>query len=130
MSAGSQPAAPRILLVEPHEQRRAARAQKLLSLGYRVSALANADRPPASFTHRLYDAIVVTAEDSCAPLSWCERVKHNGAKPVLIVLAHTLFSLDSECLPAIVIAESTPKAVEEKLLAFLESATLGGAAGA
>ncbi len=129
MSAGSQPEAPRILLVEPHEQRRAARAQKLLSLGYRVSALANTDNPPRSFPHHLYDAIVVSADDSAVPLSWCERMKRSGAKPVIIVLAKTLFPMDPKCVPAVVIAEPTSKAVEEKLLAFLAAATQDCAAG-
>lgn len=129
MSAGSQPEGARVLLIEPHEQRRTARAQKLLSLGYRVSALATADSPPRAFPQRLYDAIVVSADDSAAPLKWCEGMKRNGAKPVIIVLANALFAVDAKFLPVMVIAESTPRAVEEKLLAFLASATQGWATG-
>lgn len=130
MSAGYQRAAPRVLLVEPHDRLRAARAQKLLSLGYRVSALADAESAPAAFPHHLYDVIVVSASDSTVPLHWCERVSRAGATPVIIVLANTLFSIESRFLPAIVISEHTPMAVEEKLLAFLESATPGSIAGA
>ncbi len=129
MSAGSQLEAPRILLVERHEQRRAARAKMLLSLGYRVSALANSDAAPRSFPQHLYDAIVLSADDAAVPLHWCERMKRSGAKPLLIVLADAMFPMDAKCLPAMVIAEPSPKAAEEKLLAFLASVTQDCAAG-
>lgn len=129
MSAGSQPGSPRILLVERHEQRRAARARRLLSLGYRVSALANTDSAPRTFPHHLYDAIVLSADDATVPLNWCERMKRSGARPLLIVLADTMFPMDGGCLPAMVIAESSPRATEEKLMAFLASATQDCAAG-
>lgn len=129
MSAGAQPAAPRILLVDPREQRRAARAKKLLSLGYRVSALASSDKPPRRLSHRLYEAVVVSAEDSSVSLSWCERTNGNDAKPLIIVLASGLFAMDGVSLPAVVITEPTVKAAEEKLLAFLASATPSGSTG-
>lgn len=129
MSAGSQPEAPRILLVERHEQRRAARARKLLALGYRVSALASTESAPRSFPHHLYDAIVLSADDATMPLNWCEQIRRSGNRPLLIVLADAMFPMDAKCLPAMVIAEPTPKAAEEKLLAFLASATQDCAAG-
>ncbi len=128
MSAGPQVEAPRILLVERQEQRRAARARKLLALGYRVSALAGTESAPRSFPHHLYDAIVLSADDTTMPLHWCEQIKRSGA-PLLIVLADAMFPMDATCLPAMVIAEPTPKAAEEKLLAFLASATQDCAAG-
>lgn len=125
MSAGTASPTLRILLVEPQEPVRSARAQKLLARGYQVSALGDGESAPSVFPQRLYDVIVVSAQDSSLALRWCEQVSGGSATPLIIVMAEGLFSMDSGLLPSVVISEATPQAAEEKLLAFLESARPG-----
>ncbi len=121
---GRVQAAPRVLLIEPEAEVRHARARKLLASGYRVSAVADTETAPAAFPPHLYDVIIVSANHApSVPLGWCERVSRVGSEPAIVVVADRLFSLSSTFLPAMVIAETTETAIEEKLLAFLDSAT-------
>ncbi len=115
---------PRVLLIEPEEGVRRARARKLLALGYHVSALPAADMAPPVFPPGLYDVIVVSADGSCPiPSEWSDRIGLAKTAPVIVVLAKGPFRLEATVLPAIVISDDTEKAIEDKLLAFLAALT-------
>ncbi len=123
MGSRSQPE-PRILLIEAEEGLRRARARKLLALGYHVSALPAAQMAPPAFPRGLYDVIVVSADGSCPiPSEWGHRMGQAETKPVIVILTKGPFRLDATVLPAIVISDDTEKAIEDKLLAFLDSLT-------
>lgn len=123
MGSRSQPEA-RVLLIEPREGLRRARARKLLALGYHVSALPAAEMAPPAFPRGLYDVIVVSVDGSCPiPSEWYDRIARAESKPVIVILTKGPFRLDAGVLPAIVISDDTEEAIEDKLLAFLASLT-------
>ncbi|HVP42919.1 MAG TPA: hypothetical protein VMS96_05775 [Terriglobales bacterium] len=123
MEPRSQPG-PRVLLIEPQQSLRRARARRLLALGYQVSAVPAAELAPRAFPPGLYDVIVVGAHDSCPfPSDWYHRTGRADRKPVIVVLASGPFRLEATALPAIVISDQTEEAIEDKLLAFLSSVT-------
>ena len=111
----------RVLLIEPDDRKRKARANRLFSMGYRVSALPDTDGAPPALMPRLYDAVIVSV-DGMAPsvVKWCTQVGADGA-PALVFLADSAFSLPVGFIPALVISEQSESAVDEKLLAFLAS---------
>ncbi len=111
----------RVLLIEPDERLRSARANKLLTAGYQVSALPDTEGAPMTMPPRLYDVIVVSVNgDSTTSLNWCKQIsRRNRAAPVVVLLADSPFTLDATFLPALVIAERTEKSAQEKLAAFL-----------
>ncbi len=122
---GSRPhPEPRVLLIEPQEGLRRARARKLLALGYHVSALPAVEMAPPVFPRGLYDVIVLSADGSCPiPCEWSDKIGLTETRPVIVVLTKGPFQLEATELPAIVISDDTEKAIEDKLLAFLASLT-------
>ncbi len=113
----------RVLLIEPDEHLRAARASKLLTAGYQVSALPDTEEAPPTMPPRLYDVIVVSVNcDSPTSLNWCKQVsRRTGTGPIVVVLANFPFTPDATFLPALVISERTERSIQEKLAAFLGS---------
>ncbi len=112
----------RILLIEPDERLRHTRANRLLSLGYRVSALADGDKLPVRFVPHLYDAVIIDAGDSSqVAFDFCKQGHRTCQPPAIAILADSHFQLDAPTVPAVIISEATEAATDEKLLAFLGS---------
>ncbi len=112
----------RILLIEHDEGLRRSRTKRLMSLGYRVAALAGGEAPPHDLPPHLYDVIVVNAQRSYpVTLHFSERIYPAGPRPLIVVLASSTFQIDAPSLPTVVISEPTAAAAEEKLLAVLRS---------
>ncbi len=113
----------RVLLIEPDERLRNARASKLLAAGYQVSALPDTEGAPLDMPPRLYDVIVVSVNgDSPASLNWCKQVSRcSRTGPIVVVLADSPFALDATFLPTLVISERTERSIQERLSAFLGS---------
>lgn len=113
----------RVLLIEPEDGLREVRARALLRWGYEVSATADAEAAPPAFPPRLYDVVVVSADGSCPlPPHWNEIRRRNGNRPLLVVLAREPFRVMAAVAPAIVIADESEQAIEDKLRAFLVAA--------
>ncbi len=116
----------RILLIEHDKDLRYSRTKRLMSLGYRVSALATGEAPPHALPPHLYDVIVVNAKRSSpVTLHFSEQTYPAGPRPTIVVLASTNFRIDAPSLPTVVISEATAAAAEEKLLAVLRSLAPG-----
>ncbi len=111
----------RILLIEHEQGLRRSRTKRLMSLGYRVAALAGEEAPPHDLPPHLYDVIVVNARRSSVTLHFSEKTYPAGPRPLIVVLANTTFRIDAPTLPTVVISEPTTAAAEEKLLAVLRS---------
>ncbi len=108
-----------MLLVESDERIRRASAKKLLSLGYRVSALADGDQIPLRLPCRLYDVIIIGVGDAAlVSFRFCEDASPD-VWPAVVVLTNAPFALDAPALPAVVICDELQSARERKLLAFL-----------
>lgn len=127
MQVSTQQTEVRVLLIDCDDAVRDTRARKLLSSGYRVSAIPDPYWAPRILPTRLYDVIVVNA-DYCRTgrLDWCKHILRRGVRPAVVLIGYTPFPLDPTLVPALVIAEPTPKETEEKLLAFLKSVPLTG----
>ncbi len=117
----------RILLVERDESLRMKRAKQLLESGYSISALPDADAAPRLLNPRLYDVIVIDADDATPnSLELCRRLAPAGSGPALVILATNPRLLEATVNPDLVISEPTEDAIEAKLAAFLLSIVLQG----
>lgn len=112
-----------VLLIDPDERARKARANKLMASGYRVASHARPARAPRDPPSAHYEAIVVSARAAPrASLDWCGTIGRTGAEPLVIVLADAPFTLHGTFVPGLVICDRTDTAADEKLLAFLRFA--------
>jgi len=113
----------RVLLIDADDHARNARAKKLLTAGYQVSALSDTEEAPTVLPPALYDVIVVSVDGiKSVSLDWCKHVgRRIGAGPAVVLLANSPLPLDAAFLPTLVICERTQQQTDEKLGAFLES---------
>lgn len=118
------PVPKRILLVSHNHRLSNALSRRLGTLGHRVWRVSAAEDGPLTWSPRLYDIVVFSADEVSPKLSsLCETAKKTDGKLLLVMLAGQPFGSASG-IPDVVISENEERAIAEKLLALANGGVL------